>query len=127
MTIWELMKDRNEDFTCYDDTVDASIEACDFDHEELHGDGNYYYDFLYELFRRIKITDMPGYNSNSLSADFYGFIEKNIGIFDQHITLNDDDPAALMTELLNDVCAGGLSESVYMLLANDLSQLPIAA
>lgn len=125
MTIWETMKERGEDFTCYDNTVDASVEAVDFDYDENAHDG--YYDFLYELFRRIPVTEAPRYNMNTLSADFYGFIEKNINIFDKHITLVDEDPAALMTELLNDVCAGGLAESIFAELAADLRQLPLVA
>lgn len=122
MTIWELMKSRHEDFTAYDDTVDAVVECIDFNYDPNEGDG--YNDFLYELYSRVEITDPPSYNANTLNADFYGFIEKNIDIFNKHFVLEDDDPAALMTEYINDVCAGGVSDKLCGEIAKDLAKLP---
>lgn len=124
MTIWELMKSRPyDDFTAYDKVVDDLVEVIGMDDYEPGKDN--YYDFLFELYRRVEITEMPRYNMTDLTADFYGFIEKNIDLFHKHFILKDDDPAALMVEQLNEVCAGYVSDSLYGEIAKDLAKLPV--
>lgn len=126
MTIWDLIQNRpDDDFTVYDETIDACVEVINIC-SEYQPNNDLYEDFIYELYRRITITDEPDDDSFYASADFYGFIEDNQSLFEKYFEIADeDDPAATMTDVLNYVCAGGVSDESFSEMAQDLRQLPV--
>lgn len=123
MTIWELLEETGEDYTAWDRDVDAEVEIIAFEPKE----GDCLDSFLYELYRRVELSEMPEAQCDEIVCDFYGFVKNNIEIFDKHFVLEEDDPAAGMVEHLNEVCAGYCTDKDYASIAEDLAKLPVPA
>ena len=121
MTLWDVLQKKGDDIdNVFDMTVDACATICYIEPDDMDDMDT----CLMELYKRVEVAEKND-DLDDVGCKFYEFFEANEKVFDRHFENVSGDLAADITEKIDYLTAGYMSEKAYKALGDDIKTLPL--